>query len=360
MTIASMNFGGAVKLGNVAVGRDNNFNLIRALAATAVLVSHAWPIAIGSSAQEPMVSITGYSLGSLAVFLFFSVSGYFISSSFDRTNSAWQFIVSRSYRLFPGLIISMFIVAFLLGPAVTTLPVQDYLSHRDVYFFVFRNIALFDVQYTLPGVFGTNPYPTVEGSIWTLLYEVLCYCLVLLLGVLGIIKRHRLMLIFFILFFAFWITTSFFVPNLDTKFQNLHKLSFPFVVGMVMYTFRFAIKISLVFALLLVTLAYVSVGTSIGFPALVIAIAYGTFFLAYVPRSRTLLKFNGIGDYSYGIYIYAFPVQGLVVYWFGDGSPMLNIAWSLPITILISAASWYIVEAPAIRKANSYSKRKTQ
>lgn len=52
-----------VTLAEVAGGRDNNFNLIRMIAASGVLVSHAYPIALGEEARQPFHAATGYTLG---------------------------------------------------------------------------------------------------------------------------------------------------------------------------------------------------------------------------------------------------------------------------------------------------------
>ncbi len=162
-------------LGELARGRDNNFNLIRALAATAVLVSHAWPISQGAGTQEPLWAWTGATLGTMAVYVFFAISGFLIATSFDRTQSARAFLVARGLRLFPGLFVSVLLVAFVMGPLVTTLAATDYLTHPETLAFIPRNLTLISPAYTLPGVFEANPYPTVEGSIWTLVHEVACY-----------------------------------------------------------------------------------------------------------------------------------------------------------------------------------------
>jgi len=77
-------------------------------------------------------------------------------------------------------------------------------------------------------------------------------------------------------------------------------------------------------------------------------LGYAVFWLAYVPRGR-LLIYNRLGDYSYGIYIYAFPLQGAVIWFFGPMTPGMNIAISLPITLLFAVLSWHLVEAPALR-----------
>ena len=132
----------ALRIDQLASGRDNNLNLIRMVAAAAVLVSHAWPIALGAGTPEPLSQLTGHSLGSLAVYVFFAVSGFLIMASFDRTRDPVAFLAARTLRLFPALFVSLLLVAFVLGPVVTTLPVAEYLAHPQTLAFVPRNMAL--------------------------------------------------------------------------------------------------------------------------------------------------------------------------------------------------------------------------
>ena len=111
-----------VYVGDVSSGRNNNLNLIRAVAAVAVLVSHAYPITLGGKAVEPLRTALGHTLGTLAVFVFFFISGFLIARSFDQKRSLTGFTVARVLRLFPGLLASLLLVMLLLGSATTTLP----------------------------------------------------------------------------------------------------------------------------------------------------------------------------------------------------------------------------------------------
>ena len=94
-------------------------------------------------------------------------------------------------------------------------------------------------------------------------------------------------------------------------------------------------------------MALLLAGTPAARPVRVLALAYSLFWLAYVPRGR-ILAYNRLGDYSYGMYIYAFPLQGLMVWLWGPMTPGLNIALALPATLVCSVASWHLVEAPAL------------
>lgn len=333
-------------LGSVARSRDNNFNLIRLIAATAVLVSHAWPIDGGTAVEEPLRDLTGHSLGSLAVYVFFIISGFLITASFQRTASTGRFLAARGLRLFPGLAVSLLLVAFALGPAVTTLPLAEYLGAPQTWKFLAANITLIFPQYTLPGVFGTNPLPAVEGSIWTLVHEVACYLMVLAAGLCGLLSGRKIW-IFIALYALGWAIPLAAPDLLPPRIQALQTLSLPFFLGMLGWLGRDRIPLTIWGVGALAALWVVLRGTPGAFPALVLFIGYAVAWLAYVPGG-VLRRYNRLGDYSYGVYIYAFPLQGLVVWLFGSLGPAWHVLVALPPTLLAAVLSWHLVEKPAL------------
>ena len=339
-------------LGRLCVSRDNNLNLIRALAAVGVLFSHAWPIALGPGTAEPLYESTGFSLGALCVILFFAASGFLIAGSWERGPDPVRFILARALRLLPGLALSLLIVAFVMGPLVSGQTLRDYMVDPEVHSFLLRNITLLLPQYTLPGVFETNPYPAVEGSIWTLIHEVLCYGGILVAGLLGLMVPHRLP---FALgaFAAVWIALAVW-GGLSPRFAWLHALSLPFAMGVALWRFREQTPLSgraalgfVGFALIVSQIDPEGAGGTLSRLFWSAALAYGTLWIAYVP-SGVVRSFNRLGDYSYGIYIYAFPVQGLMIWWLGPQTPIHNAILSLPLTLTLAVFSWHTVERPAM------------
>lgn len=332
-------------LGDLAHGRDNNFNLIRFGAAVAVLVSHAWPVSQGRNSVEPLVASLGHSLGGLAVYAFFALSGFFIASSFDRSRSSFAFVSARATRLFPGLAVSLVFVAFVMGPLVTKFPLVAYLSDPETTQFLLRNLALIDPQYTLPGVFEDLPYPTVEGSIWTLVHEVACYGLVLLLGVSGLLTRYSTPVSALAIYGAIWIAPF----EMHPKLIQLQALSLPFVAGACLWLWRDRVVLSVPLLVILPIAAGMTRDTVFAYPTLIFALTYCVFWFGYVPAGRIRL-FNRLGDYSYGIYIYAFPFQGFAVWLWGSQSPAVNILLSLPMVLISAVASWHWIERPALAR----------
>ena len=339
-------------LEDVASGRDNNFNLIRVIAASCVLISHAFPIALGPSAPQPAQEATGYTLGAIAVFIFFAISGFLISRSYDRSGRIMDWIGARIARLFPALIVVTIITAFVLGPLVTAKSVATYFSDPATYSYVPRNVMLVKLQFDLPGVFLDNPYPVaINGSLWTLFHEVACYLIVLIIGVAGVFRLPRVFGIFAIAWIIFFILTApeIYGDSISERIASFRLLSFPFVLGIVFYVYRKFIILHYGVFLLFAIGTFVLSKTAAYEIAFFTTLSYGTFVLAFLPAG-IIRRYNALGDYSYGIYVYAFPVQQLVAYLAGEKGmdPLENMLLSAPVVLLCAILSWYLVERPAL------------
>ncbi len=332
------------------VRRLNNFNLLRMVAACAVVWSHAYPVAFGTNAVEPMVAAFGIDLGSIAVLTFFAISGYFVSQSFCRT-SLVEFGVARSLRIFPGLIVCLTLTVLVLGPLVTTSSLAEYFSDPRTSLYVPHNVRLWRLQQELPGVFETNPFPhIVNGSLWTLTYEVLCYVLLATAGSLAIFRRSGLFACFLALYAAFYVLSIPLIQHAGAgmlPLKNLHVLTLPFVIGMALYHYRDIVPFRLSILVALAGLAYLVRSTLLFRETFVLAWCYGVFWLGFL-QSRPLLRYNSLGDYSYGVYIYGFPVEQTVATVFKGWMPAAIIAFSLPLVLLLAMMSWHLVEARAM------------
>ena len=172
----------------------NNFDIIRLTAAYGVLISHCWPL-FGLE-PEPIGHLMGFeSLGFLCVNVFFFVSGFLVTQSFDRHAALRDFAIARLTRILPALAVSTILTAVVLGPIVSTLPVHDYFRDPRTWSYL-GNALVFMPQFDLPGVFSTVPTPnSVNGSLWTLPLEIAMYAT--LVGVLLAFGSARLPLIAF-------------------------------------------------------------------------------------------------------------------------------------------------------------------
>jgi len=336
------------------------------LAATAVLVSHAYPLALGEGTPEPLYSTLGMSLGTLAVLTFFATSGYFISKSFYNKRSHFDFVIARILRIYPGLFVVLLISVAILGPIFTKLNLIEYFSSRETLLYIPRNIRLWPLQYDLPGVFNDNPYPNaVNGSLWTLIYEVACYAMVAIVATLSKANNRRGFIVFLIAFAAFYIAA---LPTLNnhphelTTLRNIHHLALPFVLGMALFEFRKIAPLRLDVATALIVASIVSYGYPWFRELFILAWSYGIFYLGFL-ESKRLMAYNNLGDYSYGAYIYGFPVQQIVASLCKGCTPLVMMAWSVPITILLAMLSWHFVEERALAQRSiltTYLKHRRQ
>jgi peptidoglycan/LPS O-acetylase OafA/YrhL len=328
-----------------AIGRDNNFNLLRMAAATAVLVSHAWPLSLGASAVEPLYAATGYKLGTTAVTIFFTISGFFITKSFETRVSISDFAIARIARIYPALFVVLLLSVAVLGPVFTDLKLHDYVADRHTWTYLPKNLLLAKMQWQLPGVFLANPYPgAVNGSLWTLFKEVLCYLLVVLAGVTRL-SRPR----FFPVLLAVVVGASLLVPQSEGG-DLLHAaatLTLPFAMGAAAYIYRRFVPVSGPLALALIAVAVILRSTILYPSAHAIALSYAALWLGFV-RIPGLHIYNRLGDLSYGMYIYAFPIQQILIKVNEGLSPIGLILCSLPITVLLAYVSWTLIEAPSL------------
>lgn len=332
--------------------RDNNFDILRFLAASLVLFSHCYPLT-GHEAAEPITALTGIdSGGGLAVAIFFVISGYLITGSCKNSNGIADYAIKRVLRLFPGLVVCVALTVLVLGAFLTTLHIWAYLHHPLTRAYL-SNIMLF-IRYTLPGVFESNAYPgAVNGSLWTLPVEALMYVIVLALGIVRALNT-RVMVIFV---GACWLFYFRGVPAFGLQSAVWHnnfpvaesaKLACLFFGGALLYLHglsklnRFDLAMLAVFAIVAVR------GTDAQHTAYIMLAPLIVITLALASLGR-VARFGKHGDISYGIYIYAFPVQQTLVHFLGnDISPLVLFCASLPVTYLLSALSWRFVEKPAL------------
>lgn len=328
-----------------STGRNNNFNLLRMLAAIGVLISHAYPVSLGKDAVQPLQGLLdGITMGRVCVYLFFVISGFFITKSFVQSASLRRFLIARALRLFPALIVVLCVTTLVAGTVLTS--AEPAAFWYEVPGYIWRNATLYPMDYDLPGVFEDNPWPkTINGSLWTLFYEVICYVGVLLGGVLGLLTRQWVYLAAFLVAVGLYITAPW-LP-LSHGVRPLIDLGLPFVTGSAFYVWRRILPLSPVVAVVLAASAILVHGTAAFQPVFIIALSYGVFVVGYW-NSAILLHYNRIGDYSYGIYIYAFPIQQILV-WSGIVNPLVNIAIALPLTLACAIASWVFVEKPALK-----------
>jgi peptidoglycan/LPS O-acetylase OafA/YrhL len=345
-----------IKLSAVAHGRDNNFHLLRLLAAAAVLLSHSYPLVTGDKASEPLRAWLGATPGSIAVDFFFLISGMLVTASLLRRGSAIDFVKARFFRIWPGLAVALLLTIFVLGPAFTSLGLHDYFASTSTWRYAAKNLLLVTgIVYTLPGVFAATPWKdAVNGSLWTLPHEIYCY-LYLLAGwlVLSRIRGgdwfRRGVAALWMALFALHLHAMF-VRHLSLEDSPV-RLYLMFCTGAGLYVFRERIHLSwATFGAVAGVLALSTLDRAAFGLVYSLAVPYVMLGLAYLPSGRVLL-FNRLGDYSYGTYIYAYPLQQALMATFPGLSPLALLASALPLTLVFAVVSWHVIEEPASKLA---------
>lgn len=346
-------------LGDLASRRNNNFNLIRMLAATAVLISHSYPLSLGSSAVEPLSSWLGISLGELAVITFFCVSGFFISLSRDRAPTGLDFFSARFLRIYPGLGLVLALCALVIGPIFSTLSAEEYFHSTAIYSYLSNNLLLFSMKFNLPGVFEDNPWPGINGSLWTLFYEVTLYVMVGALGTFAFYARGPRFAVFLVLYVAAYVAFKFLLGH-TTLMNDLHRTQFfftwslPFVLGMALYRFKNHIQHRLIWLLPLAVLAVCAYQTTWFYECFVLAWSGLIFYLGFASHSL-VDRYNQLGDYSYGVYIYAFPVQEILAQQLKGIGPIGMMLLAFPVVVILAMFSWHFIEKPAMARRHGFA-----
>lgn len=336
-------------LGARDAGRDNNLNLLRFCAASLVVLSHSYPLS-GHLADEPLARLTRiFDFASIAVIVFFAISGYLVARSFDRSRNLATYARSRALRILPAYVAATLYAAFVIGPWATTLPLADYLADARTWIYVRETLRFVGID-RLPGVFADNPYPlAINGSLWTLYLEVFCYVALAAAGLLGALRRRGVALALAIVLFALaetapaWLA---WMPRFDAFLGP--RLAGTFVAGALAYAWRDRIPLSPWLALAAGVAAWALLGTRVEVYAVYGAIVYATLVLAYYP-SLDVPGFRRFGDYSYGIYVYAYPTQQAIASVLGPMPPLLLFGLAYPLVFALAFASWHAVEAPALR-----------
>lgn len=343
-----------MKLSHYSHGRDNNFNLIRIIAALAVLITHSFALAIGSGLAEPFRESLGMSMGDIAVDVFFVTSGFLVTASILSRQSALEFLWARILRIYPALFVMLFLTVFVLGVAFTSVSMKTYWSSSQTYIYLARGATLLaGVAFKLPGVFDGNPYQqAVNGSLWTMPHEVRLYG-VLVLVWLGLHwKPHLRLHVFKNTLIAFALVAALYVLTAHIyalPIGVVPKLFFMFFSGAAFYVLRKHIALNpWLFGIFAMGLFVAAGNKDAFFFVYILVIAYVLFYLAYVP-SGPIRQYNKLGDYSYGIYIYAFPVQQSIAALIPGVTVPQMIALSAVITLTLAVLSWHLLEKRALR-----------
>ena len=346
--------------------RRNSLSLLRLVFAAMVLLDHAFPLGGFHGSVNPVSGWTEgqESLGGLAVFGFFVVSGFLVTRSFDGSPNFVSYIWKRFLRIFPGFWVCLLVTVLVFAPLAFWFEhgsLQGYLhTHTDSPSGYLKNNALLSMnQYNIDDLLGNNPYAHIhagyqawDGSLWTLIYEFKCYLGVMVLGMIGVFRKWRpTVMVLALGLWALQLKQYLHPGYLQGTFllgdPYMVQLAFIFSLGMLFYLYRDKIIISN-------TLAAVALAVFIAGMRLELFYGVGTVMWAYLCMWAAIrLPFHNVdkyGDFSYGLYIYAFPVeQMLSLYHVNSWGYVPYVLLSLAVATILAAGSWYGIERPSQR-----------
>jgi len=336
----------------------NLFDFLRLFAATLVLWGHAF-----SLTGQVAPGCFGNAIGTIGVKIFFVISGLMITRSWLADSRLGPFALRRALRIMPALILVVLLTSFVIGPLATVLPKGDYFRNGATWFYL-RNILLFPV-YALPGVFGSNPYPgAVNGSLWSLPAEVCMYLLTpLVIGRRPVFARISIIVVagLFTVCGLYCVRINPLHPApvfYGTSLLSLLDVAAYFQIGAIFAVFSLDRLCRPVFSLLLLLVcgAFVRhVGRtndigSLSEVLLLFTLPYAVISVGSIRLTGRLGRLLAKPDFSYGMYLYGFPVEQLISSIFhGQISAMQEFYLALPVTFLCGAISWATVERIALR-----------
>ena len=340
-----------IRLGETR-GRDNNFDLIRVIAAFSVLVAHSRALS-GAAPVLPKDALGVFDAGTVAVDVFFFTSGFLVTGSLFGRGNVFEYVWARAMRIFPALWVMLLVTVTTLGLFVGTLPATEFFRSPITGDYVLHCATLVNgVRYLLPGLFEGNPLTAgVNGSLWTLpiewrLYEYLAAGWVLFAfrpawrgGAFRFGTAAAALVLMALVLRTFFVQHAREAALVPT---------FMFFYGAALQMWRARINLSYVcLVALTVALAASSLSSTIFLPVYLATLGPLVLHAAYL-FAGPVRAYNRVGDYSYGVYIYAFPIQQTLIALVPGLSLLLLNIYAAALTLSCAVLSWHFLEKPAL------------
>jgi peptidoglycan/LPS O-acetylase OafA/YrhL len=345
------------------ISHANNFDLLRLLAATGVIVSHATSVTgVGRSdfGTAFLRSICSHSLGSTCVIAFFVMSGLLLTESIFRSSKV-GFSAARVLRIYPALMVAALFFVFVAGPILTNLPLLPYFKDHRTWDYLQSHLSAFQTSrvFQLPGVFADRSFSSVSGALWTLFFELRCYFVITLLLWTGFFSRRwiaigiSLGILIGIVLFPKYITNIF--PGADE--YNIRYLYCAFWIGALITLVRgrkFINHFSAIFVIVAGIAAYLWPHTLAADLLVFFSIIVAVLWIAdCIP----VLSLKRWGDVSYGIFIYGMFSQQLIQSLHTGFGIVLDTSLAILVAFGFASASWFLIEKPGLDLKRFFKRR---
>lgn len=335
--------------------RKNNFTIVRFVLASSVIYTHCFWLLTGIEGKDDLSFLLGAPVSAYAVDGFFFLSGFLVYPSLLRLGKSSTFLLARLSRLWPGLALSVTLTV-LGGLLVTEASPAAYFSGETLRF-IGGNLSLLFGAYYLTGVSCGDALCNVNGSLWTLTWEARCYLLLALLGLVSL-ARPQLMVRFILpltlVGALLWdvpsvqrFASSLLGEGIAYQLNMFDRLWFLFALGIAAYIFRERITLSWIVLALLLAVNIAAQHLGIGLHVRAIFIGYAVLCFGFLTARKRAIS-GTWPDYSYGMYIYAFPVMMVLHTLWPTESYLLLSVGNLVMTLPIAILSWHFVEKPVL------------
>lgn len=322
--------------------KNNNFDIVRLIFAFLVLFGHSFPISGKGSDPISALLFPHTWIGSIAVHGFFGISGFLVTASFLKRGAIVYFF-SRALRIYPAVFIYCLVAILIIGPLDTDLSLFDYFKSKPWHYLY--NSLLLEWQINLPNVFIGNPFSgATNGSGWTLPVEIRCYLIVFIFGFFGVFdsKIRANIALLFIFFLIFSNPTQIPLIMFNGELNNINSFMF-FSVGAFYWLNKsyiplswFAIPIMLIILITAYHLDLIHFISPFCF----------FYFLLLIIYKLPPFSLKSFGDISFGVYLYAWPIQQIV--WRPGQSAYINALYATLLVVPIAYFSWILIEKPAL------------
>ena len=355
----ALSFHSRVRFSSVLAANNGfgpGFDSVRVFLASAVIATHSIELTRDGIDNVILRYPTIFDLRFLVVPAFFSLSGFLVASSIFRVKNVRTFLTLRALRIFPALVVEVVLSALVLGFLVSTAPWSEYFSDYNFYLYI-GNLAGIKIHYLLPGVFTENPSNYVNGSLWTVPAEMRCYLSLAVLMATSIIFRKRSLLTLLAFGSAAMMVAVYFEGRLFTHLEtnNTRILLLCFYAGVCTYVFRDRIPHSFLLFLLSGALSLAAIWIPI------VLIALGPMAITYVTCYFGLIRIPPpapfrFGDYSYGMYLYGYPIQQTLVWITQDQWRWWeNFGIAFMLSVIFAATSWHCIELRCLRLRHRFA-----
>lgn len=344
-----------IKLSDVATSRVNNLNFIRFVAALMVIVSHCYAVVLGGDAGSYLLKFTGDRLspGGVSVGVFFLFGGFLIARSCEHHPEAKKFFSARILRLFPELLFVVILTAFVLGPMLSTLSPVEYFTNPQTYKYLLNGVLI--MVHQLPGVFTNNPSgDVVNAALWTLPVEFICYILCFISYKLTKFDKKK----FLLLSVPVFVLAAVYYVKFSPLQLSVVRAVLLFYLGVLIWVFRDQVVISPVLGLATIVLWFVMVFGGIDNLAMLTVFPIACFCLAY-GMGNHFSKFGTKFELSYGIYLWAFPIQQVLVQFFPAWHPYINALVAALLATCGAFVNHFVIAVPLGKYLKEHRKKVT-